>query len=203
MQYVQEERDHQFGRLFGAESIIKSGILFQPSTGIEAWSNILDIVYDLAKKKPWLREECGFILFNSIQILKSKDLKYAQLIIDKLLAKGLSKTPQGVAIWIKVQAEFPSINLPPGVWHHEDPLNKNEKHTLVKILMEAPTAAPSHDDAESETTAKGAWTTKLQFVWDVILAELLDVQPQGLQKNTKPTKRTKFPEFWEECIDSK
>ncbi|CAF9926083.1 MAG: DNA-directed DNA polymerase [Alectoria fallacina] len=197
----QEERDHHFGRLFGAESIIKSGILYQPSTEIEAWSDILDIVYDLAKKKSWLREECGFILFNSIQTMKGKDLKYAQVMIDKMLAKGLSKTPQGIAIWIGIQAEYPSIDLPPGVWHHEDPLNRKENSRLAKILVEDPIATLPQNGTESETTAKGAWTTKLQFAWDVILAELLNVQTQGLQKNAKPAKRTEFAQFWEECID--
>lgn len=135
--------------------------------------------------------------------MKGKDLKYAQVMIDKMLAKGLSKTPQGIAIWIGIQAEFPSIDLPPGVWHHEDPLNRKENSRLAKILMEDPTATSPQNGTESETTAKGAWTTKLQFAWDVILAELLNVQPQGLQKNAKPAKRTEFAEFWEECIDSK
>lgn len=183
--------------------MIKSGILFQSSTGVEAWSNILDIVFELAKKKSWLREECGFILFNSIQILKGKDLKYAQLIIDKLLAKRLFKTPQGVAIWIEIQADFPSVDLPHGVWHHEDPLNRKETSRLAKILLEAPAATSPQDGPEPETTAKGAWTTKLHFAWDVIVAELLKVQPQSLQKNTKCAKRIKFAEFWEECIDSR
>ena len=135
--------------------------------------------------------------------MKGKDLKYAQVMIDKMLAKGLSKTPQGIAIWIGIQAEFPSIDLPPGVWHHEDPLNRKENSRLAKILMEGPPATSPQNGTTSETTAKGAWTTKLQFAWDVILAELLNVQPQGLQKNAKPAKRTKFAEFWEECIDSK
>ena len=176
--------------------------MFQPGTNVEAWSNILDIVYDLAKKKPWLREECGFILFNSIHVLKGRELKYAQLIIDKMLAKGLAKTPQGVAIWIRIQAEFPSIDLPPGVWHHDDPLNRKEKSRLAKILMEAPASTSSQNGIELEATAKGAWSTKLQFVWEVILAELLDDQPLGLQ-NAKSAKRIKFSEFWEECVDSK
>ena len=183
--------------------MIKSGILFLPSSGAEAWSNILDIVFDLAKKKSWLREECGFILFNSIQMLKGKDVKYAQLIINQMLAKGLSKTPQGVAIWVGIQAEFPSIDLPPGVWHREDPLNQKETSRLSKILLEAPAATLPQNGPESETTTKSAWTTKLQFAWDVILAELLDARPQGPQKNAKPAKRLKFAEFWEECVDSR
>ena len=182
--------------------MIKSEILFQPNTDVEAWSSILDIVYELAKKKPWLREECGFILFNSIPILKGKDLKYAQLVLDKLLAKGLAKTPQGVAIWIGVHAEIPSIESPPGVWHHDDPLSRKEKSILAKILMEAPATTSPQNVIESETTANGAWSTKLQFAWDVILTELLHDESQGLQRNAKFAKRMKFFEFWDECIDS-
>ena len=200
---MQEERDHQFGRLFGAESIIKSGILFQPSVGLEAWSDILDILCDLAKKKAWLREECGFILFNSIQILKSKDSKYAQLMVDKMLANGFAKTSQGVAIWIGVQATFPSIKFPRGVWHHEDPLSRKETSRLAKILVETPGSNSLQDGLEPETTSKGTWTTKLPFAWDVVLAELLEIQPNGQQKNTKTAKRSKFAEFWKDGIDSK
>ena len=169
---------------------------------MEAWSTILDTIYDLAKKKTWLREECGFILYNSIQILKGNDPKYAQLIIDKLQASGISKTPQGLAIWIGTRAEFPSIRLPQGVWHHEDPLNRKEKHRLAKILMETPTTHSPQNGKESEVSTKSSWTTKLQFAWDVILLELLDIRSQGLQTNKKPTKRVKFAEFWEECVDS-
>ena len=200
---MQEERDHQFGRLFGAESIIKSGILFQPSVGFEAWSNILDILCDLAKKKAWLREECGFILFNSIQILKSKDSKYAQLMVDKMLANGFAKTSQGAALWIEVQTMFPSIELPRGVWHHEDPLSRKESSRLAKILVETPGSNSPQDGPEPEATSKGTWTTKLPFAWDVVLAELLAVQPNGQQKNAKPPKRTKFAAFWKDSIDSK
>lgn len=119
-----------------------------------------------------------------------------------MLAKGLAKTPQGVAIWIRIQAEFPSFGLPPGVWHHDDPLNRKEKSRLAKILMEAPASTSSQNGIELEAAAKGAWSTKLQFVWEVILAELLDDQPLGLQ-NAKSAKRIKFSEFWEECVDSK
>lgn len=129
-------------------------------------------------------------------------MKFARLIIDKLQANGMSKTPQGLAIWIRTRAEFPSIELPRAVWHHDDPLNVKEKSRLAKILMEAPSINSPQDRNEPEVTTKGAWTTKLQFAWDVILAELLDIRPQGLQKSTKPAKRIKFASFWEECIDS-
>ena len=200
---MQEERDHQFGRLFGAEVIIKSEILFHSSTGFEAWSDILDIIYDLAKKKSWLREECGFILFDSISVLKSKDIKYAQTVINKLLANGLSKTPQGIAIWIGIRTAFSSTDLPHGVWHNEDPLNRKESSKLIQILIEAPIANSPQDGAESGNTGKSPWSTKLPFVWEVILDEVLDIQPRSPWKNTKSAKKVKFAEFWEKCIDRK
>ena len=200
---MQEERDHQFGRLFGAESIIKSGILFQPDIGLEAWSAILDILCDLAKKKAWLREECGFILFKSIQILKSKDSKYAQLMVDKMLANGFAKTSQGAAIWIGVQATFPSIEFPRGVWRHEDPLSRKERSRLAKILVETPGSNSPQDGPEPEATSKGTWTTKLPFAWDVVLAELLNFEPNRQQKIAKTAKRSEFAEFWKDGIDSK
>ena len=130
-------------------------------------------------------------------------MRYAQLIIEKLLGNGLAKTDQGVAIWTGVQAAFPSIDLPHGVWHHDDPLNRKE--TLSKILMDVPAATPTppQDGLASGTTAKSAWDTKLPFAWDVVLNELLHVQCRRLQKNTKSSKRIKFVEFWEEFVDSK
>lgn len=65
---------------------------------MEAWVQVLNCIYELAMRKSWLREECGFILFTSVHILRDKDVTYSQLIIDKLHSNGLFKTTEGVAI---------------------------------------------------------------------------------------------------------
>ena len=176
--------------------------MFQSGITSEAWDQVLDVTYDLAKKKPWLREECGFILSTSVHNLRDKDLKYAQLIIDKLQTNGLSKTSEGIAIWIAAQSEIPSIKFPSGVWHHDDPLDRKELSRLAKILKEAPAAEPAKDASESKVPQKGAWSSNLHFAWDVILAKLLNTEPAGL-KERKKSKRISFVDFWDHCVDGK
>ncbi len=196
----QEERDHQFGCLFGAESIIKSGILFQSDVNEDMWAQILDMICELAKKKPWLREECGFVLFNAIKVVHDKDSKYAQMIIERLKSKGLAKTPEGIAVWVVAKAECPTLQFPRHVWKHDDPLDRKEKSAVARILNEGTIAETVQDGVEAKATQKGAWSTKFHFAWDVILARLLHV---SLQKEPKASKTMSFAEFWEESVDSK
>ena len=176
--------------------------MFQFNITAEAWEHVLDIIFDLAKKKPWLREECGFVLLTSIRNLRDKDVKYTQLIIDKLHANGLSKTSEGVAIWITAESEIPSIQFPGGVWHHDDPLNRKDLSRLAKILKEAPVKELTNDGAESKLVQKGAWSSNVHFAWDVILSKLLQTEPTGL-KESKKSKHISFVEFWEQCVDGK
>ncbi len=197
---IQEERDHHFGCLFGTESIIKSGILFEPDVDKDIWARVLDIVYDLAKKKTWLREECGFVLSNAIKIVHDLDSMYAQMIIERLNSKGLAKTPEGIAVWVVAKAECPNIRFPRHVWKHDDPLDRREISAVARILAEGAITDTVRDGAEVKATQKGAWSTKIHFAWDVILARLLHV---GLQKEPKAGKTIQFADFWQECVDSK
>lgn len=200
---MQEERDHQFGRLFGAESIIKSGILFLSSGHTDGWDSVLDIIYELARKKPWLREECGFILFNAIAILQDRDAQYAQSINDKLQSDGLAKTPEGVAIWLAIKSNCPSVELPRGIWHHEDPLNRKELSRLAKILNEGPVADPVQNATDIKAQQNGTWATKLHFVWEVVPSYLLPISTPGVQKKARSSKRIALKDFWLICVDSK
>lgn len=197
---VQEERDHHFGRLFGAEAIIKSGILFQSDVDENIWAQVLDMICELANKRPWLREECGFVLFNAIKIVRDQESKYAQMIIGSLQSKGLAKTPEGIAIWLAAKIECPMVRFPRHVWKHDDPLYRKEKSTVARILNEGNVTDTVSDGAEAKAFQKGAWSTKIHFAWDVILARLLHI---GLQKVPKAAKTMSFAEFWEECVDSK
>ncbi len=199
--FAQEVRDHQLGRLFGAKALVKSGVLFEPTLAIEPWSQILEIVLDLARKKSSLREECGWILYGAVQDLGSKgsDAKYAQLIIDKLQESSLAKTPEGVAIWLKVHSEIPGVILPAGMWHNDDPLDGKEKTRIAKILKEVSISDLDQAGTTSKASQKGHWTSKLHFVWDVVLSQLLTAEQTGY---SRPTKRQNFGSFWSECVDS-
>lgn len=197
---LQEERDHHFGRLFGAQSFIKSGILFHPSVEIETWDQLVGMIYELAERKAWLRAECGFILFNTVQSLGQAHCKHAQRIIDMLYTNSLCKTPEGVAIWIVAQSEGLPIQYPSGVWHRDNPLHHKEKATIAKLLKEGPVIEGAQSSAKAKVAHQDNWTTNLHFAWDVILSRLL--QTPILQKKSKSRDLMGFAEFWEECVDS-
>ena len=152
-------------------------------------------------KKPWLREECGFILFTAVQILQKQDSQRAQSVIDKLHANGLSKSSEGVAVWINLYARFPDLQFPSGIWHHENPLNHKEIKKLAKILKDAPATENTDNLGESRHLQKGAWSSNVHFAWDVILTKLLTGEPAI--KESKKSKNVSFARFWEQCVDGK
>ncbi|KAL8818542.1 MAG: hypothetical protein Q9223_002845 [Gallowayella weberi] len=196
----QEERDHKFGRLFGAEAFIKSSVLFQANAPADAWDRVLDIIYETAKRKSWLREECSWILYGAAQILAEQDYdpKFIKALIERLCKNGLSKTPEGIAIWLKVRATFPKLELPAGIWQDGNPLHQKEKSKLAKILKET-SIADCRDKNEEEAARKGNWSSKIHFSWDVIFSELIT---EGPTHGTAPkSTNVSFNDFWQEAVD--
>ncbi|KAL8692702.1 MAG: hypothetical protein Q9218_002323 [Villophora microphyllina] len=190
----QEERDHQLGRLFCIEAFIKSGVLLLRNTPGDIWPRVLDLIYDAAQKKAWLREECGWILYGAIQTLHQRKLdpQTVQVIVDKLFGNGLGKTSEGVAIWLVIQRNFPTVQLPSNVWRHNNPLDRKEKSKLAKLLKDASSDHRS-DGASGYLAQKGNWTSRLHFVWNVILSELTK------ERSTGDT--VTFGDFWQEAVD--
>lgn len=181
--------------------MIKSGVLFSPDTKNDSWSHILDHVFELAKKKAWLREECGWILYKSIQNLKTKTHGeiYAQKLVDKFIENGLAKSPEGVATWLGIQSAFPTVSLPTSVWQHQNPLHRKEKVTLSKILKEASTAGAPQGEANGKVAQNSTWSPNLHFAWDVVLSSSL--QPDIVTK-AKNTEAIDFTDLWTEAVDS-
>ncbi|KAL6232898.1 hypothetical protein BDW75DRAFT_216475 [Aspergillus navahoensis] len=190
----QEARDHHFGRLFGAEAIIKSRILFSPKALLPEWTKVLDLVFDLAKKKPWIREECGWIVYRCIQDLASgkADGKLVEVALERLCSNDLARTPEGVAIWLAAKDLFPGISFASKVWKHDDPLDLKERNQLTKVMKDSSTG--SEDEGDKGAKASGFWNSKLHFAWDAALMSL---------KGTKESKsRLSFVDFWTEVVDN-
>ncbi len=153
----------------------------------------------MAKKKIWLREECGWILYSAVQSLQndSHHSKYVQLIIEKVETNDLTRTPEGIAIWIGTALKFPNVALPHGVWHNENPLHKKEKAKLARILRGSSSGTPDQGGDVSNLSGQGIWTPKLHFAWDVLLGRILQVQSKG------GSKEIGLAEFWKECVDGR
>ena len=148
-----------------------------------------------------MREECGWILYKSIGSLKTYDngITYAQILIDKLNAHGLAKSPEGIALWTGIRSNFPSVILPRSVWHKQDPLHRKEKATLANIMKDASTVGPLQAETTSKVAKNTTWSSSLHFAWDIILASLIQ-QDHANQVNSVQT--TNFADFWTEAVDS-
>ncbi|KAL9615238.1 MAG: hypothetical protein Q9167_000332 [Letrouitia subvulpina] len=192
----QEERDHQFGRLFGAEAFIKSGVLFGEEKSSETSSRVFSLIFELAKKKPWLREECGWIVVSALQVLTQKQQHtiIVQMIIDRLFEHGLGKTPEGLAAWILVRFATSDVVFPPGVWHCDNPLHNKERENISRILREA-FVETDQGREHPDVAKKSNWSPKLHFAWSIVLAQLLT------DKSEEDPELITFGDFWKDVIE--
>ncbi len=198
---TQDERDHYFGRVFGAEAIVKSCILFRPHPSLPLWRDLLQFICDLALKKPWLRQECGWLLFTSLSYLRSSSVEaeFAVAVVESLKANSLVRTPEGVAIWLEIRTCFTDAVLPKRIWKHRDPLCKDEAALLSDVMKDAKAKQLTESGESTTSQGAGTWSQQLHFSWDVILSSLfLPV----VQTRKVSSKRITFAEFWSDVVDS-
>ncbi|KAH0536326.1 hypothetical protein FGG08_006799 [Glutinoglossum americanum] len=193
----QEERDHHFGRLFGLEALIKSSILFHQNSPLDQWVQVLDLIFELAKKKAWLREECGWIVYDALPTISASGTGSAhlQVTIDRLCANSLAKTPEGVAIWLYICRHDPKVVFPKSPWKCKDLLHQSNLTTLAKVLKEAPPIEGDTDAEDRTSGQKGSWSSKLHFSWNVVLSDLYEAE----YVKTKTT--SSFKDFWQCVVD--
>ena len=170
---------------------------------IEYWEHLLELLCSLGKAKSWLREECGWIVYQAVQDLASRSTRteYAQIVVDKLHSSGLSRTPEGIAVWLIVRSKFHFLKLPSKVWHSEDPLNRKDKQRLASILKEAPTSGSGKNAQNGESSHKGLWTSRLHFAWDIVISAVLNSDENHVISGEKTSKRMNFASFWLEAVD--
>ncbi|KAF7594219.1 DNA-directed DNA polymerase [Aspergillus hancockii] len=197
----QEQRDHHFGRLFGAEAIIKSSILFKPKAPFSEWTKLLDLVFDLAKKKPWIREECGWIIYRCVYELSAQkaEAKYVETALEHLCSNELARTPEGVAIWLAAKDLFPKVQFQTKVWKHDDPLDAKERNQLAKVMKESSVSDAEGGNQASNAKSSGVWNSKLHFAWDAVLSRFGE---SSAKESKSKTSRLSFVDFWTEVVDN-
>lgn len=177
---------------------MQSRILTEPDLSLNSWSKVLHHIYELARDIPWLREECGLVIVEAIDSLngQSKLRDFAQQVIERLVSFNLANTPEGVAIWLTVKAQFEDV-LPSDVWSSQDPLAKNERKRLAKVLKED--FRGSSQGGEGEGIKSAAANPNPTFAWDLVLSEILRRDETNNERKEKP----EFPQFWLDTVDSK
>lgn len=202
----QEERDHYFGRLFGAEALIKSCVLFSPDVPDELWTRVLTALFEIPKRKPWLREECGWVVVCALRevYVKKFDDKYAKRAIELLVDNGLARTPEGVAIWLEAKDLF-AFDLPANVWQYGSPLSGKERTALAKIMKESSDPEEEKDDSQEKGQEKknvrnsSTWSPKLHFAWNAVLSRLYECDAAAKKSKSG---QISFSDFWTEVVDN-
>lgn len=183
----QEGKDHHLGLLFGLQSFVRAKVLFGEQWG-SRWTIILESFLQLAEKKSWIREECGWVIMEA---LDQMDQAQAEMTIQKLVDAKLATLPEGVGIWLKARSRFPDMRLPSKPWgSNGDPLQHLK--TLGLALKE------SSNVGDGPTKQKGNWNPKLHFVWDVVLARY--VQRAAEEDDSI---KSDFRDFWKVAVDGK
>ncbi|TAQ89216.1 hypothetical protein B7494_g2456 [Chlorociboria aeruginascens] len=184
----QEEKDHALGLLFGLQSFVRAKILFREEVH---WNIILGKLLDLSKKKPWMREECGWVI---VEALAQMEQAQAEFTIKELHDAGLSLSPEGVGVWLTARNRFPDMKFPSKPWGQSgNPLEH------LKSLGKALKESSSRDDDEKGQQAKqtGNWNPQLHFVWNIVLEQYA----KGL-KNEAHGIKSDFENFWKVAVDA-
>ena len=188
------------GRVFGYKALILSKGLFRNFEDPNLWRDVVHQLCQLAAEIPWLREECGIVLFDAAQIASEDSISdvYTEILIEMLCQKRLYQTPQGVAIWLSIKKNNPDMKLPKGIWHHQDPLSSKERGRLATIMRED--YSQIENDAKGDTISlkSGLSLPQISFAWDVIFTHLIDDTDTEREKLSK-----NFSKFWNEVVDGK
>ena len=184
----QEEKDHFLGLLFGLQSFVRAQILFE---GDQKWNFVMEKLLELSKKKPWIREECGWVLVEAIAQMNQGQAEHT---LEILCDSGLSVSPEGVGMWITAKSRFPDMKFPAKPWGQRgNPLEH------LKPLAKALKESSSPDESNTETNhakQKGNWNPQLHFVWNIVLAQYVNAV------KTKPDDiQIDFENFWKVAVD--
>lgn len=156
----------------------------------------------MAKKKPWIREECGWIVYRCVYELSAQkaNAKFVDSTLERLCTNDLARTPEGVAIWLAVKDLFPKVKLPSKVWKHEDPLDTKERNQLAKVMKESSVSETEGENRGSNPKSSGVWNSKLHFAWDAVLSRLSET---SAKESKSKSSRLSFVDFWTEVVDSR
>lgn len=187
----QEEKDHAFGLLFGLQCFVRAKVLF--GDGEQRWEHIFDSLLQLAKKKPWMREECGWIIVEALQQMQQPQ---AEATLAKLQESGLAASPEGVGIWLVARRRFPDMKFPSKPWGQSgNPLEHLKE--LAKALKESSSPeVKDKKDKKEQIQQSGNWNAQLHFVWNIVLDQFIEGAKDGNEEISN-----EFENFWKVAVD--
>lgn len=98
-----------FGRLFGIQALIDSGLIVKQSTTLEDFKQIIVNLTDLGRSKVWLKEATGWTTLNVLKQITKNNVSWLADAIDvtlDILFQGEEKDvwgPEklGILLWLE------------------------------------------------------------------------------------------------------
>ncbi|TPX15584.1 uncharacterized protein E0L32_004282 [Thyridium curvatum] len=183
----QEERDHYWGQLFGLQSFVQAGILFDKP---KRWHTVLELLLKATKKKVWLRPQTGFVIAQAIPQMKKEEVHRT---LAEITEAGLAKTPEGLGIWLIAADRFPDLKLPKP-W--TDPFSSKSLQEVAAVLKGSGQTEGEGADKSAASGVAGSAANQLAFTWDLLLNHFVKAATSG-----KPGTQDEFKMFWDRVID--
>lgn len=195
----QELRDLQFARLFGIFALVRSGLLYAPTSSLPTFQRAFYILTKVAYYKSWISESCGWVLMQMMLPLASDSASrpvWAAEALDwvaSCVTTTHSLSPETVALTLTLSRIAPELNMggrlsPP--LKHPCILATPNLTMLANVLREG---ASMHLQPDMPPPKPGTWSAKLPFVWDLILDMYLDGEA--------PAEAAPFADFFRVVVD--
>lgn len=191
-----EERAVLFGRLFGLQCLLNSGILYE-KVDTSIYAEFIDMLTLLAVQKSWLRETTFFTILQFITQLKQKELmsdETALKILQSVNDVGLNLSTEGLSIYLSIDKEVRDrvvskmTNTKPN-WKNGDPLFKGNLATITKVLRDVEVVEDQQEEDDKKTKGnkkqKGSWSSRLPFVWDILISKFNELYRDDDDDNTE------------------
>lgn len=194
-----EERAILFGRLFGLQALLNSGLLYDDDVSLsKEVKEFANILIDLSIIKSWLRESTIFTLYtfvNQFISVSENSNDFLKFVFQKLNDSSLNLTTEGMAIYLAIPKNLrPTVVLNVSSnnhtnWKNGDPLYRDNLNLLTKVLKDAEVVEePTDEDSKQKPKQKSNWSPRTHFVWDLIIKEFLqnnDVEDEEVGKKRK------------------
>lgn len=196
-----EVRALYFGRLFGFQAVVNSGILLKETLTLpEDLKKFCSLVVALLGTKLWLRESAMYTLCQWVAGFTKNDNVDESLLVllfQNVADEQLTFTTEGVALYLTIppplRTKIVSQLEGPNQWKNGNPLARENLAVLARVLKDAEHVKADEDCGDdSNTPAKGGknknskqkstWSPKLPFVW-TLLAEHFSVQKDSNDDN--------------------
>lgn len=205
-----EVRALYFGRLFGFQAVVNSGILLNEAlTSPDDLKKFCSLVVALLGTKLWLRESAMYTLCQWVAAFTKKDKIDESLLVllfQNVADEHLTFTTEGVALYLTISPPLRTRIVAqlkgPNQWKNGDPLARENLAVLARVLKDAEHVTPDEDGGDDSnlpaktgknknSKQKSTWSPKLPFVWTLLAAHFSEQNNSNIDSETVHEKKRK------------